>query len=75
MIRLTRLNHVPMYLNCELIEHVEITPDTVITLTNGQKWVVLEDAEEVVRRIIAYRREIAQRPEQSGASQSAPASE
>jgi len=39
-----------------LIEHIEVTPDTVISLTTGQKLVVLEKAEEVVERVIEYRR-------------------
>lgn len=59
MVRLTRLNHVPIYLNPDLIEHMETTPDTVITLTTGQKYVVLEPAEEVVERVIEYRRRVA----------------
>ena len=54
MIRLTRLNHVPLVLNSDLIEHVEVTPDTVITLTTGQKLMVLESAEEVTDRVIAF---------------------
>jgi flagellar protein FlbD len=58
MIQLTRLNHIPMVLNSELIEHIEITPDTVITLTTGQKIVVLEPAQEVVERVVAFRRSI-----------------
>jgi flagellar protein FlbD len=58
MIQLTRLNHVPLVLNSDLIEHVEVTPDTVVTLTTGQKIVVLESAEEVVERTIRYRRSI-----------------
>jgi len=33
MIQLTRLNHLPLVLNSDLIEYIEITPDTVITLT------------------------------------------
>ena len=56
MIRLTRLNHVPVFLNSDLIEHIEVTPDTVISLTTGQKLIVLEKAEEVVERVIEYRR-------------------
>lgn len=56
MIHLTRINHVPITLNAELIEHVEVTPDTVITLINGGKFVVLESPEEVVDRVVAYRR-------------------
>jgi flagellar protein FlbD len=60
MIQLTRLNHIPMVLNSDLIEHIEITPDTVITLTTGQKIVVLEPACDVVERVVAYRRSIYQ---------------
>lgn len=56
MIKLTRLNHVPLLLNSDLIEYVEVTPDTVITLTTGQKLMVLESADEVVERIIEFRR-------------------
>jgi len=58
MIQLTRLNHVPLVLNSDLIEHMEVTPDTVVTLTTGQKFVVLESAEEVLDRIIEFRRSI-----------------
>jgi flagellar protein FlbD len=56
MIRLTRLNHVSLVVNSDLIEHVEVTPDTVITLLTGQKMMVLESANEVVRRVIDFRR-------------------
>lgn len=58
MIQVTRLNHSPLILNPDLIEHMEVTPDTVITLTTGQKIVVLESAEEVVERIIRFRKSI-----------------
>jgi flagellar protein FlbD len=58
MIQLTRLNHVPLVLNSDLIEHMEVTPDTVVTLTTGQKFVVLESAEEVLDRIIQFRRSL-----------------
>jgi flagellar protein FlbD len=58
MIQLTRLNHVPLIVNSDLIEHVEVTPDTVITLTTGQKFLVLESAEDVVERVIQFRRAI-----------------
>lgn len=58
MIRLTRLNHVPMVLNSDLIEHIDVTPDTVITLTGGQILRVRESADEVVERIVDYRRRI-----------------
>jgi flagellar protein FlbD len=58
MIRLTRINHVPMVLNSDLIEHVETTPDTVISMINGQKFVVLESTDDVIRKVIEFRREI-----------------
>ena len=63
MIRLTRINHVPLVLNSDLIEHVEITPDTVIAMTSGQKFIVLESADEVIERVIDFRRTIANRPQ------------
>ena len=59
MIRLTRISHAPVVLNADLIEHMETTPDTVISLTTGQKVVVLECIDEVVRRVIEFRRLIA----------------
>jgi flagellar protein FlbD len=58
MIHLTRLNRVPLVLNADLIESIEVTPDTVISLTTGQKLVVLEPAEEVVQRVLEFRRAI-----------------
>jgi flagellar protein FlbD len=58
MIHLTRLNHTPVVLNCDLIEHVETTPDTVISLTTGQKLMVLETAEEIIERVVRFRRSI-----------------
>jgi flagellar protein FlbD len=63
MIRLTRINHVPLVLNSDLIEHVEITPDTVIAMTSGQKFIVLESADEVIEKVIDFRRTIAERPQ------------
>lgn len=58
MIHVTRLNQSSIVLNCDLIEHIESTPDTVITLVNNQKLTVLETADEIVERIRAYRRSI-----------------
>lgn len=58
MITLTRLNRLPLVLNSDLIEHIEVTPDTVITLTTGQILRVRESAEEVIRRIVEFRRRI-----------------
>jgi flagellar protein FlbD len=61
MILLTRLNHAPMVLNSDLIEHIDVTPDTVITLTNGQILRVLESADEVVERSVEFRRRVLNR--------------
>jgi flagellar protein FlbD len=58
MVRLTRLNHAPMVLNSDLIEHIDITPDTVITLTTGQILRVRESADEVVERIVEFRKRL-----------------
>ncbi len=58
MIKLTRLNHVPLILNADLIEYVEVTPDTVITLTTGQKLMVLESADQVIDCVVHFRRAI-----------------
>jgi flagellar protein FlbD len=58
MIRLTRLNHALMVLNSDLIEHIDVTPDTVITLTTGQILRVRETADEVIGRIVDFRRRV-----------------
>ena len=58
MICLTRLNHAPIVLNADLIEYIERTPDTVITLTTGQKVVVREAPEEVIELVRRFRRSI-----------------
>jgi flagellar protein FlbD len=56
MINLTRINRVPLVLNSDLIEYIEKTPDTVVSLTNGLKLLVLESPEEIIGRIIEFRR-------------------
>lgn len=58
MIELTRLNHVQFFLNPDLVEQIERTPDTVIRLTTGVRVVVEEPPEVVVDRIIAYRQRV-----------------
>lgn len=60
MIKLTRFktkDH-DFVLNAELIETVEETPDTVITLVNGNKVIVEEDVDDIIRLVIEYRRSI-----------------
>ncbi|MBO8171011.1 MAG: flagellar FlbD family protein [Bacillaceae bacterium] len=58
MIEVTRLNGTTFVLNALLIESVEETPDTVITLTNGRKYVVKESAEDVIKIIKGFYRDI-----------------
>jgi flagellar protein FlbD len=55
MIHLTRLNGNPLVVNSDLIKYAESSPDTMLTLVNGEKIVVLESCEDVVNRTIAYR--------------------
>jgi len=54
MIKLTRLSGEPFILNADLICYVEERPDTYITLTTGERVVVRESMEEVLRRAVAY---------------------
>jgi flagellar protein FlbD len=54
MIHLTRLGGEPLVLNADLILYVEARPDTFITLTTGERLVVTEPMDEVVRRAVAY---------------------
>ena len=56
MIPLTRLNHTPLVINPDLIVFMEETPDTIITLSNGEKIAVQEKVKEVIRRVIEFRR-------------------
>jgi len=56
MIALTRLNNQKLIVNAELIKFVESTPDTMITLTTGDRIIVKESADEVVKRAIEYGR-------------------
>jgi flagellar protein FlbD len=60
MIQLTRLNNKPLMVNSDLIKFVEQSPDTLVTLITGEKIVVLERAEEVVARVIGFRRAVLQ---------------
>ena len=58
MIKLTKLNDDIFFLNAELVKTVEETPDTVITITNGNKYIVKESAEVVIERVVQYKRSI-----------------
>ncbi|MDD2421129.1 MAG: flagellar FlbD family protein [Heliobacteriaceae bacterium] len=56
MIQLTRMNRTPVVVNADLIEFLEATPDTIVSLTTGKRLVVLETVAEIVAMVIAYRR-------------------
>ena len=56
MIFLTRTNGTVFYVNAELIQTVEATPDTVVTLVNNKKYIVKDKPEEIAERFIEYRR-------------------
>lgn len=58
MIRLTRLNNQPIAVNADLIKYVENSPDTLLTLVTGDKMVVRESEEEVIRLVVEYRRSL-----------------
>lgn len=60
MIQLTRLNNSSLLVNSDLIKFVEQSPDTVITLVNGEKILVRETAERVLEQIICFRRAVLQ---------------
>jgi len=58
MIALTRLDGHRLMLNCDLIESLEATPDTLVTLTSGNKLVVRDTMDEVQSKIIAFKRSV-----------------
>ncbi len=56
MIEVTQLSGKTFWLNPHQIEYIEKTPDTTVTMLGGKRVVVLESVEEVIERIVAYRR-------------------
>ncbi len=58
MIALRRLNNEPVMVNPDLIEFLEATPDTVVTLTSGNKLLVRDSMDEVREKIIEFKRRI-----------------
>lgn len=58
MINLTRMNNTIITVNDDLIETIEETPDTVITLTTGKKLVVKESTKEIIELVKEFRKEI-----------------
>ncbi len=58
VIEVSRLNKKTFILNCDWIETVEATPDTVITLTNGKKYVVAEKVEDIIAKVVEYKQKV-----------------
>lgn len=58
MIEVTRFNDSTFLVNSELIETIEETPDTVITLTTGRKFIVKESRDEIKRLVIEFKKKI-----------------
>lgn len=58
MIKVTRFNREVVYVNADLIEYLETTPDTIISLTTGEKFMVLETPDQIVDLVVAFERRI-----------------
>ena len=58
MIKLTRTSGKEFVLNADLIIEIQETPDTVITLTNGKKLLVKDSADDIINKVVAYRKKI-----------------
>jgi len=56
MIEVTRLNNKKVVINCDLIEYIDANPDTVITLTTGNKFIIKESMEETIEKVIMFKR-------------------
>ena len=55
MIKLKRFNGSEFVLNCDLIETVEATPDTVISTTSGKKFIVSDTVDQIIDKVIEYK--------------------
>ena len=58
MIKVTRINDSEIVINSDLIEFIESSPDTIISLTDGKKIIVRESTDDVIQKIIVFRRTI-----------------
>ena len=55
MVKLTKINGQEFFINSDLMEFIESTPDTIISLTTGKKIIIKETAEEVISKIVEYK--------------------
>jgi flagellar protein FlbD len=58
MVKLGRINGAEVTVNAEMIETIEATPDTIVTLSSGKKLMVVESVEGVIEKVMAYRRSL-----------------
>lgn len=58
MIFLTKMNNEVVLLNNDLIETIEETPDTVVTLTTGKKFIIKETSKEVLQKVLEFKTKI-----------------
>jgi flagellar protein FlbD len=58
MIRITSMNNKAFILNADHIEKIEEVPDTIITLINGKKYIVLESGDEIIDKVVTYKNRI-----------------
>jgi flagellar protein FlbD len=68
MIKVTRINDSQLVLNADLIESVESSPDTIISLTTGKKIVVRESVDEIIARVASFKRMCGVRPDRPDAA-------
>lgn len=62
MIKITDVSGKEKYLNCDLIEKIEIIPDTLLVLFNGKSFIVKESPDEIIDRIAEFKRRCAVSP-------------
>lgn len=58
MIKLTRLNGQQLVINAEMIERIEAKPDTIISLTTGEQYIVRDRVDEIIAKVTDYKKDI-----------------
>lgn len=58
MITITRLNDKELVINSDMIECMEATPDTTITMTTGRKIIAKESIDDIIDKILKYKKKI-----------------
>jgi flagellar protein FlbD len=61
MVKVTKINGAPLVINAELVETIEFTPDTIVTLTTGKKVILKDSVDDLIQRIVEYRRTVLDR--------------